>query len=498
MKRLALLAFAACAAISAASDKPNIVYILADDLGWGEVGAYGQTKIKTPNIDRLAREGMLFTDHYTGAPVCAPARSIFLEGKYSGHATIRDNSEVQGPFYGPDSPEGQGPLEPGTMTIGRMLQDAGYVTGVAGKWGLGGPGSTGEPNAQGFDYWFGYLCQRQAHNLYPTHLWENTDRFELPNEYFRPSQTHEGDLDDEMAFEKYRGKVFAPELIAKQAEQFIRRNHDRPFFLYYAEVLPHLAMQVPNDALDQYRGKFPETPYPGGRGYLPHFMPRAGYAAMISQLDRHVGRLLDALDDYGIADNTIVMFTSDNGPTHDVGGVDTTYFNSAGLWRGRKGSVWEGGIRVPYVVRWPGKVRAGTKSNHVSAHWDMMPTFAEAAGIKSPETDGVSLLPELLGRQQAKHEFLMWEFGGYGGQQAARMGKWKAVRRGLRNNPDAPIQLFDLSADPREESNVADQHPQVVAKAWEAMTARTPARDPKWNDWVVAAIEAYKQGASED
>lgn len=466
--------------------QPNIIYILADDLGYGEVGAFGQEKIRTPNLDRMAAEGMKFTQHYTGAPVCAPARSSLLEGKHSGHTQIRDNSEVPGPFYGPESQEGQRPLREGTYTIARMLQEAGYETGGVGKWGNGGPGSVGRPTQQGFDFWCGYLCQRQAHNYYPTHLWLNDYRLDMNNRFFLPAQKFEGDPENLGDYAKYRGKVYAGDIMHDQALQFIRKNKNSPFFLYVADPAPHLALQVPQDSVDEYIGEFDEKPYLGGSGYLPHPHPYSAYAGMITRMDDRIGEMLDLLVELEIDDNTLVIFTSDNGPTHDVGGVNTAFFNSAGGLRGRKGSVWEGGIRVPTIAYWPGRIPAGKTSDVISAHYDMMPTFAELAGARAArDADGISLVPTLLNRgRQKHHEYLLWEFPGYGGQQAVRMGQWKAVRRDIKQNPNAPIQLFNLSVDEAETTDVAAQHPEIVERARQAMAQRTPAVLPAWNEWL--------------
>ncbi len=474
--------------------QPNIIYILADDLGYGEVGAFGQQKIRTPHLDRMAAEGMKFTQHYTGAPVCAPARSALLEGKHSGHTQIRDNSEVPGPFYGPEAQEGQRPLMEGTYTIARMLQEAGYETGGVGKWGNGGPGSPGRPTEQGFDFWCGYLCQRQAHNYYPTHLWLNDYRLDMNNRFFLPAQKFEGDPENPADFDKYKGKVYAGDIMQDQALQFIRKNKDNPFFLYVADPAPHLALQVPDDSVQEYVGEFDEEPYLGGGGYLPHPHPYSAYAGMITRMDDRVGEMLALLEELGLEDNTLIIFTSDNGPTHDVGGVNTEFFNSAGGLRGRKGSVWEGGIRVPTIAYWPGRVPAGTTSDLVSAHWDMMPTFAELAGGRAPrDTDGISVVPTLLGRSgQRRHEFLLWEFPGYGGQQAVRMGQWKAVRRDIKQNPNAPIQLFNLSVDEAERDDVADQHPEIVERARQIMQEqRTPAILPAWNEWLGLGVGSW-------
>ena len=449
------------------TSKPNIVYIMADDLGYAELGCYGQTNIKTPCIDRLADEGMRFTQHYSGSAVCAPSRCVLMTGRHTGHAYIRGNDELpeRGDVWGDPKLEGQRPLLPDTVTLGHVLQQAGYVTAAMGKWGLGGPGTTGAPNRQGFDLFYGYLCQREAHNFYPTHLWHN-DRKELLEGNVRGNVT---------------GEHYSHDLIVEQALRFIRENRDRPFFLYLPFTIPHLALQVPDDSLAEYDGAFPEKPYDGKRGYQPHPTPRAAYAAMVSRMDRDVGQIVDLLKELGLSENTLVIFTSDNGPTIKVGGADSDFFQSAGPLRGLKMSLYEGGIRVPMIARWPGKVQPGTQTDHLSAFWDVLPTLAEVAGAKSPdEIDGVSFAPTLLGGpNQTQHEYLYWE---YGRMQAVRLGKWKAVRPNAKKNPDAPVQLFDLQTDIGETTDLAAENPDIALKTQQIMRdARTDSPFAKWN-----------------
>ena len=452
---------------------PNIIYILADDLGYGDVGCYGQKKIRTPHIDRLAADGARMTAHYSGSPVCAPSRCSLLTGLHTGHAYIRDNDEMgfRGDVWHDLSLEGQRPLEPGTVTLASMLSQAGYATGAIGKWGLGGPGSTGEPGRMGFDHFFGCLCQRIAHNHYPSYLWRNREKVPLDNVYLYPHETLPADAKpaDAASYAKYIGKQYAGDLFADEALGFIRRHRDHPFFLYLTFTIPHAALQVPEDSLAEYLGAFPETPYTGAKGYLPHRAPRAAYAAMVTRMDRHIGRVMTLLRELGIDDNTIVMFASDNGPTFN-GGTDSAFFESAGVLRGLKQDVYEGGIRVPFIARWPGRIPAGAVSAHPSAFWDLMPTFAELAGAKTPTpTDGVSLVPTLMGRPAAQraHAYLYWEFAGH---QAVRMGDWKAVR--LKGSP--ATELYDLAADPSERTNVAASHRDLVARAEETFrTGRT-------------------------
>jgi len=447
---------------------PNIIFILADDLGYGELGSYGQTKIRTPNLDRLAAEGMRFTQHYSGSPVCAPSRAVLLTGLHTGHAYIRDNDEMpeRGDVWHDLSLEGQRPLPANTYTIGTMLQNAGYATGAIGKWGLGGPGSNGEPNRQGFDHFYGYLCQRIAHSYYPPYLWRNTEKHVLENEYVYPHQRLPEDVDpsDPASYEPYKGTQYSMDLMAQEALQFIRRNRDGPFFLYLPFPVPHAALQVPDESVAEYEGAFPETPYVGDQGYLPHRTPHAAYAAMITRMDREIGRIRRLLEELGLADKTLIIFTSDNGPTFN-GGTDSEFFNSAGPLRGLKTQLYEGGIRVPLIAWWPEHIDAGRASDYVSAFWDFLPTFAELTGTQVPvEVDGLSILPTLLGRpdEQRRHEYLYWE---YHGRQAVRLGEWK----GYRASVDDPIELYDLATDIGELRNVADFHPDVVARIAEVM-----------------------------
>lgn len=455
-----LFVFALATTIRAAERPPNIVYIMADDLGYAELGCYGQKKIKTPNIDRLAEQGIRFTQHYTSAPVCAPARCSLMTGKHGGHALVRTNFAQQPPEYPfGDQFGGQYPLGPGTVTIASLLKKAGYATGAFGKWGLGAVGTTGDPLKQGFDRFFGYNCQAHAHNLYPRYLVDNEKQRWLEGN--RRGLT---------------GEHYGPQVIADEMLKFVRKNSDRPFFLYYPTVLPHLALQVPAEALAQYRGKWSETPYKG-RHYQPNPTPRATYAAMITFMDQQVGRLLAELKELGLEDNTIVFFTSDNGTTHLGDEVDYEFFHSVGPLKGLKGSVHEGGIREPLVVRWPGLIKPNAVSDLISAHYDAMATLADIAGVKPPvDTDGISYLPTLLGHkdQQKTHDYLFWDFAGYTGQLAVRMGRWKGVKRNLQKNPDAPLELYDLWTDIGEQHNVAGEHPEIAAKMEKIMLdART-------------------------
>jgi len=477
-----VLVLAGCALDPPEPQPPNIIYMLADDLGYGELGSYGQTKIRTPHLDALAAQGMRFTEHYSGSPVCAPSRGTLMTGLHTGHGQIRHNFEVGG--Y-PDPDElGQMPLDSGTYTLGRMLQDAGYVTGASGKWGLGGRGSIGQPHHQGFDYFFGYLDQQLAHNYYPTHLWRNGERVELDNEYFSAHQRFEGsDPTDPDAYDQYAGNEYSVDVMADDALRFLDEHQDEPFFLYLPFAVPHLALQVPDSSLVEYEGEFDEEPYLGDRSYLPHERPFSAYAGMITRMDAHIGRILERLDELGLAENTLVMFTSDNGTTY-TGGVDAEYFEGTGGLRGLKGSVYEGGIRVPLIARWPGRIEPGSESDHVSAFWDMMPTFADVVGVAAPEgIDGVSFLPTLLGETgQADRDHLYWEYHGlWNGAQAVRVGQWKGVRLGGHDDPDAPIELYDLERDPNETTDVRADHPDIVARIRAIMESRTESSVTRWN-----------------
>ncbi|MCM4164448.1 arylsulfatase [Arenibacter sp. A80] len=446
--------------VSKTGGPPNIIYILADDLGYGDLSIYGQKKFKTPNIDRLAAEGILFTQHYSGSTVCAPSRSSLMTGMHTGHTVVRGNYGIK--------PEGQFPIPDSTLTIAEVLKKAGYSTGAFGKWGLGYPGSEGDPNNQGFDTFYGYNCQTMGHNYYPYHLWSNQDSIVLPE--------NSG---------KKKG-VYAPSLIHERTLAFIEENKDRPFFAYVPSIIPHAELVAPEEEMKRVRGKYvPEKVFKGIDngprykigGYGSQTESHAAFAAMVGILDRQVGEILEKVKDLGIADNTIIIFTSDNGP-HLEGGADPDYFNSNGLLKGYKRDLYEGGVRVPMLVKWPNKIKPGTVTAHVSAFWDVFPTLAEIAEAKkTPDLDGISFLPTLLGESvvQKEHEYLYWEFHEKGGRQAVRMGDWKAVKYNVLENPDARIELYDLSKDIGEENNVATYFPKVVAEMESILEkARTP------------------------
>lgn len=448
------------------SIKPNIIYILADDLGYGDIGPFGQTKIKTPNLDRMAAEGMRFTQHYSGSTVCAPSRSVLMTGLHTGHTPIRGNREHH--------PVGQAPLPFAVPTIAEILKDAGYVTGAFGKWGLGYPGSEGSPSHQGFDLFFGYNGQRRAHFYYPEFLYR-----EVPGK--APEQVPlEGNVVHDTSTENFphpgsgppkQRAVYSQDVITKEALSFIDKNAggEQPFFLYMPLNIPHASITAPEEAMDPYLDEngesiFPEKSFPGDH-YTEQPKPHATFAAMVTLLDKYVGQVMNKLEKQGIAENTLVIFSSDNGP-HVEGGHDPEFFDSNGPLRGLKRDLYEGGIRVPTIAWWPGTVQEGATSSHISAFEDMLPTFADLAGIEvPPNLDGISMAPTLTGNgKQQEHEYLYWEFPARGGKQAVRRGKWKAVRLNVNKNPDAPIELYDLDDDIGEENNVADQHPEITGE----------------------------------
>lgn len=468
-----------------ADKKPNIIYILADDLGYGDLGVYGQTKIETPNIDALAHQGMLFTQHYAGSPVCAPARASLLTGLHGGHSSIRGNDEWEErgnvwnyrAMIADSTLEGQRPMPKNTVTIAQLLKSADYKTGIVGKWGLGAPQTESIPTDMGFDYFFGYNCQRMAHTYTPVHLYENEIRYHLKNDTV---PTHEGlakDSDEYSleAYAKYQQPDYGPELIFDKMMNFIDDNKKEPFFMYWATPIPHVPLQAPQKWVDYYVDKFgDEDPYffKKERGsYFPTRYPHASYAAMISYLDENVGKLVSYLKEEGLYENTLIIFTSDNGPAND-GGTDPEWFNSGGILQGQagrgKGYTYEGGIRVPMIATWPAKIKAGTTNDHISAFYDVMPTFNEVANVKTDTpTDGISFYNAMTNPEhQKEHEYLYWEFAGYDGQVAVRMGKWKMIWKNIKKG-NTEIELYDLENDVREEHNIMDQHPEMREKFFE-------------------------------
>jgi len=457
------------------SQKPNIIYILADDLGYGELGSYGQEKIETPNIDKLAETGMRFTQHYSGSAVCAPARCNLLTGKHPGHAVIRGNHEwgSRGKVWDyyemlKDSTlEGQYPMPDNTITIANILKDAGYVTGMAGKWGLGAPHTNSIPNKMGFDFFIGYNCQRIAHTYYPVHLYKNENRLYLNNDTVKPHIGLEKNLDpyDSDSYNKFNLTDYAPKVMHEEVLAFIEENKERPFFMYYATPIPHLPLQAPKKWVDYYVNKFGDEEPLVNASYYPNRYPRAAYAGMISYLDEQIGDLVAKLKELGIYENTLIVFTSDNGPTYID--ADTKWFGSADPFQtktGRtKGYLYEGGIRVPMIVSWPDKVNAGTESNHISAFWDVMPTLCDIIGVPAPDfTDGLSFFPTLTNKDQSNdREYLYWEFAGYNGQQAVRLGHWKGIRKDIAKG-NTEIELYNLDNDIKEENNVAADFPEII------------------------------------
>ena len=432
------------------SKKPNIIFIMADDLGYGHLGCYGQGKIRTPNIDRLSTEGMRFTQCYSGSPVCAPSRSVLMTGKHQGHTSVRINS-------------GGIPLISEDVTVAEVLKEGGYKTGMFGKWGLGDIETTGVPYKQGFDEFFGYLHQVHCHFYYPYYLWENDKKYLLPgNEGGKQTQ-------------------YTHDVISDRALDFIRRNKEEAFFLYLSFTIPHTELLVPEDSFKEYEGKFPEpNPYIDARGhYANQPAPRTTFAGMITRMDRDVGRIMTLLKELKIDENTIVFFTSDNGG-QGSGGPDLEFFKGNGQLRGAKSEVYEGGIRVPMIVRWSGKISEGQVNDHVWAFWDVMPTLAQIAGVSVPDDiDGISVVPKLLGedkvgRRQEKHKFLYWEHpSGKELMQAVRMVDWKAVRL----KKVMPIELYNLGNDIGEKTNVAKENPEIVREIEDYLkTARTEPR----------------------
>lgn len=456
--------------------KPNVIYILMDDLGYGDLGCYGQEKIETPHIDHLRESGMRFTQHYSGSPVSAPSRCVLMTGLHSGHAQIRGNDEMaaRGAVSDYDSMyvhpflEGQYPLQAHTMTIGRLMQQAGYATGCFGKWGLGYPDSDGVPGKQGFDSFYGYNCQRQSHTHYPPFLWRNDERVYLENEVQDPHRTPiEGDPLNEVSYQKYTQKEYAHDLIFEELLAFVEHNREKPFFALWTTPLPHVSLQAPKRWVDYYVKKFgDEEPYIGEKGYLPCRYPHATYAAMVSYFDEQVGKLIEKLKEMDLYEHTLIVFTSDNGPTFN-GGADSPWFNSGGLFKSEYGwgkcFLHEGGIRVPAIFSWPGKIAPGSESALICGFQDIMPTLAELVSQPCPETDGISILPTLLGEdeRQQKHEYLYWEYPEMDGQQAVRWGKWKGIITNIRKG-NAIMQLFDLEKDVQELNDVAAEFPDVV------------------------------------
>jgi len=431
--------------------RPNILLIQADDLGYGDLSVYGQAMFQTPNVDRLARNGLRFISYYAGSTVCAPSRAALMTGLHTGHASIRGNRSGNS-------------LQPDDRTMAMVLKDAGYRTAMIGKWGLGESEAPGRPDRKGFDHYFGYLSQTHAHRQFTDHLYRDGQRVDVnPNEY-------------------------SNDLFTRDAMSFIEQSDNRPFFIYLNYTVPHAELRVPDDSIAPFRGRFPEKAFVNAAadaketgpdepslGYRSQPTPHAAFAGMVSRMDRDVGRILDLLRTRGVDQRTLVLFTSDNGP-HQEGGADPEFFKSSGGLHGIKRDMYEGGIRVPMIASWPGTIAPGTSTTYAAAHWDLFPTFAELAGAKAPTgLDGKSIVPVLQGKPMEPHDFLYWEFHERGFQQAVRMGKWKAVRLAK----DKPLELYDLAADPTEFTDVAAKHPDVVAQIENYLkTART--ESPNW------------------
>lgn len=446
-----LLTLLCAAHLSAMSRKPNIIFIMADDLGYADIGSFGQKRIRTPHIDRMAREGTRFTSYYPGAAVCAPTRSCIMTGMHTGHGRVRNNHGMAG--------LSRVPLEVTDVTVATLLKRGGYSTAGLGKWGLGEPKTLGVPNKQGFDFWMGYLNQDLAEEYYPGEFFRNEKEFKLPGNEGGARVTYSNDL------------------FTEEGLKFIEEHRAVPFFLYLAYTIPHAILTVPEDSMRAYEGAFPDDPPLKENRYTVE-KPRQTYAAMVSRLDDYVGRVFAKLDALGLDRDTIVFFTSDNGPTNK-GGVGE-FFNSAGPLRGWKGQLWEGGIRAPMIVRWPGRIPEGRTVDAPWAGWDFLPTAGELAQVAPPSgIDGVSILPALLGGDMPAREFLYWEVPSKNGMvQAVRLGDFKAVRLGL----DAAVEVYDLRNDPGETRNIAPDNPAIVARARELFrTARTPSEH-----WPVA------------
>ncbi len=456
-----------------AETKLNVVFILADDLGWGELGCYGQTKIPTPNIDQLAREGMRFTQHYSGAPVCAPSRCVLMTGKHLGHAEVRGNMQAKVHF--PQYTEGQIPLSESAVTLAQVFQRAGYATGAMGKWGLGPVGSTGEPSRKGFDLFFGYNCQAVAHSYFPKYLWRNAEQ--VPTNA-RPIPGAKKQLDGAVKLEDWQSELYAPKLMIAEAEKFIAENSAQPFFLYLPFIEPHVAMHPPSESVDRFPTEWDSEPYRGQCGYLPHPRPRAGYAAMISDLDSYVGRIMKSLSEAGVADRTLIVFSSDNGTTHPgqpdthfhIGGVDAKFFNSTAGLRGYKGSVYEGGIRVPLIARLPGRIQPNSVNSTPSYFADWFPTLCDAVNLDKPsDLDGESLWTKMTNSPTASataeiapRKPMLWIFPEYGGQVAVRVGNLKAVRQNLKTKSPGPWQVYDIEHDPNETRDLVESQAEFI------------------------------------
>ncbi|MBQ0081262.1 MAG: arylsulfatase [Alistipes sp.] len=470
-----------CTSQSEKIEKPNVVFLLFDDLGYGDLGCYGQQKIETPNIDALARNGVLFTDMYTAAPLSAPSRCCIMTGQHMGHSQIRGNEEKYKPndnrgwngvFLHPEF-EGQYPMNEGTPTIAKMMKDAGYRTALVGKWGLGDPQSASTPNKMGFDYFYGFNCQALAHSYYPTYLWENDKKVETGNELVLHGEKLPEGLDpmDIESYRRYNGKYYSSDLMYDKMEKFITDNSKDPFFVMWTTTVPHSAVQAPEDEVMYYVNKLgDEAPCTDPGMYLPNRYPLATYAAMITHIDTQVGLLVKKLKELGVWDNTIFIVTSDNGPACN-GNSPMEHFQSGGPFRCCKGwgksSLHEGGIRMPFVVAWGDRLK-GVKTSQMSSFVDLMPTFAELAGVQAPQNDGISFVPTLLGKKQDAHESLYWEFPSRRGNGwlAVRKGEWKGIVQHVRKG-NTHMELYNLQTDPQEQTDISAEHPEIVKEMWQ-------------------------------
>lgn len=447
---LFLLAFLTASATGTAQTKqPNIIFIFADDLGYGELGCYGQQKIETPNLDALAAKGKKFTQFYSGTSVCAPSRASLMTGLHTGHTPIRGNKQFE--------PEGQTPLPASTKTFANYLQQNGYATACFGKWGMGFNQNSGDPNKKGFDLFYGYNDQSLAHDFFPPYLWNNHTKVDL-------------------SVNKQYDSVYSAALIQQQAVQYINQQNNKPFFMYLSYTLPHGDVIGPHDTLyNYYKQKFNEQPLTGAAlKTRPHNMqpepyPHAQFAAMVGRLDMYVGEIVKAIEAKGLAENTLIIFSSDNGPHRENGG-DPEFFNSNSIYRGIKRDLYEGGMRVPFIAYWPNKIKPA-EEHKPFALWDMYPTFLELAKIPVAEKiDGISIVPTLLNnRKQKQHDYFYWEFHENNGRQAVLWGKWKGVRLNVNKDDDAPVELYDLSIDPSEQNDLAASYPAVVQKIKQLM-----------------------------
>lgn len=436
---------------------PNVIYIMADDLGIGDLGCYGQRIIKTPGVDSLASNGIIFENHYSGSTVSAPSRCVLMTGKHTGHCYIRGN---KGEAYPPLNTHFDWPIAESEVTVAQIFKQKDYATACVGKWGLGGPESVGHPNNKGFDYFFGYLGQGRAHRYYPDYLWENGTRVDLNN------------------------SVYSHDMIVDKAIDFIEENCDRPFFLYLTPTIPHADLHVPEGERGQYENMFDEKPFinrsKDGKGYRSEPKPKATYAAMVSRLDRDVSRIMGLLKAKGIADNTIVIFTSDNG-VHREGGHNPDFFDSNSLYRGIKRDLYDGGVHTPFIVCWPSVIPAGSRTSHISAFWDFLPTICDLIGEDTPDgIDGISYLPTLTGKgRQKKHDYLYYEFHEKGGRRSIFKDGWKLIELNVNEPENTVLELYNIATDPEENENVAAEKPELVSKLKKLMdSAHT--ESPVW------------------